>query len=234
MKLKLLAGAALAALVTATGAVAAEGWYSGIDLGYNWKSNYTSASANAANDTGKYRFDISTKKDWAGFARLGYRYNDNWRLEFEGGYRPGDVNGGGSNFTGRVNSPIALCSLTQTTTVCGSPSGTMSQTSLFANLIYDLMPSSSFHPFVGVGAGMNQIKANYKGKTNNANQVVTVSGKDTVGAAQALAGMSWALSDRMNLDFTYRYVWNNEASFGSSIAGTAVNPSSLNPAPGQF
>ena len=93
MKHILLASAALAAMAVAGSAAAeqANGWYVAADLGYNWKSDYKARSQGAMPDGGAYIYDVATHDDWAGFARLGYRYSPSWRVEFEGGYRPGDI-----------------------------------------------------------------------------------------------------------------------------------------------
>ena len=81
MKVKLLAGVAMAGLFAA-GAASADpnGWYGAIDAGYHMADAETAAG-----------FDIEVDDDWAGFARLGYRFTPNWRVELEGGYRPGEV-----------------------------------------------------------------------------------------------------------------------------------------------
>ena len=93
MKLNLLASAALAALAVATGASAEQtpGWYGAVDAGYNQMGDWKAKSTGNMVDGSPFSYNVSTNDDWAGFARLGYRYTPNWRVEFEGGYRPGDV-----------------------------------------------------------------------------------------------------------------------------------------------
>src|SRR5690606_23051297 len=92
MKLKLLAGAALAAVVAASGASAQDtGWYGAVNLGYHWPEGIEAdSSVNAANQA-PYQWDFNQEEDWAGFARLGYQITPHWRVELEGGYRPGDL-----------------------------------------------------------------------------------------------------------------------------------------------
>ncbi|HRD47855.1 MAG TPA: outer membrane beta-barrel protein, partial [Caulobacter sp.] len=120
MKFKLLAGAAIAASLVASGA-SAQDWYGALDLGYHWSDDSTFETALG---------DISVDPDdtWVGFARLGYRLSDNWRVELEGGYRPGDVPN-------------------------GTP-GSLEVFSLMGNVVLDIYPEGDLHPFVGVGAGM--------------------------------------------------------------------------------
>ena len=230
MKLNLLAGAALAALAVATGASAeqANGWYGALDAGLNSMGDYKARSANNMVDGGPFVYDISTEDTWAGFARLGYRYSPNWRVEFEGGYRPGDVDtaiGFPRTYPGLAGTrDTALCTPTvirTASTECGGPEGSLTQTSLFVNLIYDILPESTFHPFVGVGVGLNQVKAKMIGQysTNPAGRVdhLTIEGTDTVPAVQLLAGLAWELSERLSLDLTYRYVGTEKATFESGV-----------------
>lgn len=94
MKLNLLAGVAVAAIVTSGAAFAAEptqGWYIGGELGAHTKSHIGTWSSNTAPDGGRYNFNWATKNDWAGYIKGGYRFTPNWRVEVEGGYRPGKL-----------------------------------------------------------------------------------------------------------------------------------------------
>ena len=124
MKLKLLAGAAMAAAFAASGAAAQEGWYGAVDLGYHWPDQFEVTSSNNAANGSPYAWELNQEDDWAGFARLGYQLNDHWRVELEVGYRGGDIDSvrGGSN-----QSIIGLCTpgVTRTTAApaCGSPDG---------------------------------------------------------------------------------------------------------------
>jgi opacity protein-like surface antigen len=161
MKLNLLAGVALAAMAVATGAAAEQptGWYGAVDLGANQMGDYKAHSTfSAMPDGGRWAYNIGTEDSWAGFARLGYRYSPNWRVEFEGGYRPGDVDtavGFQRVYTAGVNQPpldTALCTpglIRTASTPCGGPSGSLTRTDLMVNLYYDILPDSTFHPFIG-------------------------------------------------------------------------------------
>src|SRR5690606_36804523 len=82
MKIKLLAGVAMAGRFTAGAANAdPNGWYGAIDAG----CHTTEVETNRGID------EFEVDDDWAGFARLGYRFTENWRVELEGGYRPGEL-----------------------------------------------------------------------------------------------------------------------------------------------
>src|SRR5438270_13455759 len=99
MKFKLLAGAALAVVFSASSAAAEVGWYGAADIGYHWPEGLRAASSNNAANGIPYIWEFSQKDDWTGFARLGYQVSDHWRVEMEVGYRPGNIDSvrGGSN-----------------------------------------------------------------------------------------------------------------------------------------
>ena len=168
MKLKLLAGAAMAAAFAASGAAAQEGWYGAVDLGYHWPDQFEVTSSNNAANGSPYAWELNQEDDWAGFARLGYQLNDHWRVELEVGYRGGDIDSvrGGSN-----QSVVGLCTpgVTRTTAVpaCGSPDGDVTSWTAMGNLIYDIMPGSALNPFIGGGIGVNHTKVDVTGQFSN-------------------------------------------------------------------
>ena len=148
MKFKLLAGAALAAVFAASGASAQNvGWYGAVDLGYHWPDSIEADSSNNAINGAAYSWDISQEDDWAGFARLGYQLNDHWRVELEGGYRPGDISAirGGGN-----NAILGLCTpgvvRTPAAAQCGSPSGDVEAWTLLGNVIYGQLVTANNQP----------------------------------------------------------------------------------------
>ena len=125
MKFKLLAGVAAAAVCAASGASAQDaGWYGAVDLGYHWPEGIDASSSNNSAAGAPYNWDVNQEEDWAGFARLGYQLNANWRVELEGGYRPGDIE---SIRGGSTNAIIGLCApgVVRSTAAptCSSPSG---------------------------------------------------------------------------------------------------------------
>lgn len=125
MRFKLLAGAALAAVFAASGASAQDaGWYGAVDLGYHWPEGIEGTSSNNSAAGSPYSWDFNQEEDWTGFARLGYQLNANWRVELEGGYRPGDIE---SIRGGSTNAILGLCTAgvirTTAAPACGSPSG---------------------------------------------------------------------------------------------------------------
>jgi OOP family OmpA-OmpF porin len=234
MKFKLLAGAALAAVASASVAQAAEGWYGAVDIGYHWPDSISAESSNNAANGAPYRWDFNQDDDWAAFGRLGYQFNSNWRVELEIGYRPGDIDSvrGGPN-----NSIVGLCAPGVTRTAaaptCGSPSGDLEVWTAMANVIYDFMPDSAISPFLGAGAGVAHGKLQTLGQfstvtgtltaANPAIQNLSIDDDDTVFAYQAIAGLSWKASDRLNVDLTYRYLGGSDMDFASVGTG-ALQP----------
>ena len=219
MKLKLLASVAAAGLFAA-GAASAEpnGWYGAIDAGYHMIDDI-----NAESSTTGANWNWEVNDVWAAFARLGYRFNPNWRVELEGGYRSGDI--------GRVRAVSGtqgLCNFTPATGGCFSPEGDIESVTLMANVIYDFgYEAWGIRPFVGLGAGVNRIDVDTVGALR-ANRLATFAADDTSTkfAAQAIAGLAWAISDRANIDLTYRYL-TGDAKFASTTAGTGVGATSF-------
>ena len=129
MKLHLLAGVAVAGLFAA-GAASAEpnGWYGAIDAGYHIMED--GINAESATTGNNWNFEVND--GWAAFARLGYRFNPNWRVELEGGYRSGDI-----GTVRAISGPNGVCNITPATGPCTSPDGDITSTTLMANVIYD-------------------------------------------------------------------------------------------------
>ena len=235
MKLKLLAGAAMAAACAATGASAQEGWYGAVDLGYHIPREYKTTSSNNAPVTGApYAWEFSQEDDWAGFARVGYQLTSHWRVELEVGYRGGDID----TVRGINNQVvIGLCTpgVTRTTAApnCGSPDGDITSWTVMGNLIYDILPDSVINPFIGAGIGANHVKTDITGQfsnvpgplsaTNPAIQNLVVDDSDTAFAYQFIAGLAWRATDQLRVDLTYRYLG------GSDVDMISVGSGSLQP-----
>ena len=213
MKLQLFASVAMAGLVAA-GAASAEpnGWYGAIDAGYHIMED----GINAESDLTGNNWNFEVNDGWAAFARLGYRFNPNWRVELVGGYRSGDV-----GTVRAVSGNNGVCNITPGTGPCYSPDGDITSTTLMANVIYDFgFEYWGVRPFVGLGAGVNHVNTDIVGRHRN-NRLVGFAADDssTKFAAQAIAGLAWSISDRANIDLTYRYL-TGDAEFAtvSSVA----------------
>lgn len=203
MKLKLLASVAAATMAVA-GAASAEpdGWYGAVDLGYHTIDTIESTSHNTPGLAPEW--DIELDDDWAGFARLGYRFNENWRVELEGGFRENDIESIRRNAVG--GSPALA------TGVTGLSNAKVKSASIMANVIYDFgSADATLRPFVGIGAGLAQVGTEFAGTMTGAPVGTTTSADDTSSdiAAQVLAGLAWQISDRVLVDLTYRYFITN-------------------------
>ena len=159
---------------------------------------------------------------WAAFARLGYRFNPSWRVELEGGYRSGDI-GRIRHSTGSV--PSGVCNFTPATGPCFSPEGDVESTTLMANVIYDIGGEYwGVRPFVGLGVGVNRVATEFVGSIRGQRGVsIAADDSSTKFAAQAIAGLSYAVGDRANIDLTYRYLTGDFEYATSTSSALAVN-----------
>ena len=231
MKAILMAGAALAAALATTGAQAAQpdGFYAAIDGGYHEANNggiHTRSSANAF-DGVPYEFKFSYDNSFAGFARLGYQLQPHWRVEIEGSYRDGGLSAVRGSSNRAV--PNSLCNpgvvRSAANPTCGDPTGHLDAYSGMGNVIYDILPNSKIDPFVGVGVGISYLDTKVNGQfnaipgaitaANPAIQNLNVDNSSTSFAYQALAGLTYHVTDRLSVDATYRYFRTADQKFNS-------------------
>jgi opacity protein-like surface antigen len=233
MKMTLLAAAAVAALAAATSAsanVVTPGVYVAGDFGYHWPSDYQTDLPGGAKGP-----VILQKNDWVAFGRLGYAFNPNWRIELEGGYRPGDVD--------RVfwRSPTAvpggLCRggvvRTAAAPTCGPLGGEMNVTTAMVNAIYDIAPGGRFHPFIGAGAGVACNHLQVAGQFNAVPagnlpyQNLAIDDTDRHFAYQGILGVSFDITDRIAFDVTGRYLRSTFNFHGRTTNGGPAGPGGL-------
>jgi len=211
------------ALALSAGVAAAEpnGWYGAIDVGYHTMDDVEFTSTT----TGR-QFNYDTEDDWAGFARLGYRFTENWRVELEGGYRSNDI----------VAVPTllgttagAICNVVPATGTCNGPDGDITTATLMANVIYDFGDASwELRPFVGLGAGVARVNVDTLGTLSSA-RTVGFGTDDSFSelAAQGILGLAWAISDRANLDLTYRYLMSSYGDIDTFTSTAATDQGAL-------
>jgi OOP family OmpA-OmpF porin len=184
MKIRLLAGVSLLAALTATGASAESvGWYAAADVGYH----HTIAMHLTSTGLGS---KADFKPDVAGDVRAGYQITPHWRVEGELAYRPGKVD-----------------YITTTGLYYTNAGGSVNATSAMANILFDVLPNGPFDPFVGVGVGGVQTNVNMHGEAPLLPvQTSVIHDSRTRLAYQAIAGVAWAVTPRLNVDLTYRYL----------------------------
>ena len=190
----LLASAmALSAYTLSTSAEAGhrpQGWYVGIEAGGTWM-NDTDIDSSVLNTEIEVDFDDGL----AILGEIGYRWENNWRLELELGSRHNDVD------CFSVNG--AACSLTELSDV--------SQFSQMVNLIHDIDITERTAFSVGIGLGGNFIDADGVGLTDD---------DDYSFAAQAIFQLSHELSDRIDLVLSYRFMTSDDPEFRHNIYQT--------------
>jgi OmpA-OmpF porin, OOP family len=110
------------------------------------------------------------------FLTLGHEFEGMWRLELEGGYRENDLE--------KVN--FALAS-----------DGKLKEFSAFVNVRKDIPISNRWLIDIGAGVGIDnaRFKDNFAHKDG-----------DTALAAQAIAGLTYRLTDHWDISATYRYL----------------------------
>jgi OmpA-OmpF porin, OOP family len=195
-----LASGAAAAMALSAGAASADplGWYGAIDAGWHKAENVSAFEQGGTS----FENEFETGEDWAAFGRLGYRFDQNWRVELEGGYRGADIDA-----VSRGGVAGGICQPSPAGT-CTGPDGTIDAATLMVNTLYDFGDDSwGIRPFVGIGAGVARVNTDFIG-TRGVNRAFTIAADDssTKLAAQALAGVSLALGERLDLDLTYRYL----------------------------
>lgn len=92
-----------------------------------------------------------------------------------------------------------------------SVGGDVTALSLMANCFFDMNTGTAFTPFLGGGIGVSNIDAKLV--------IAPYSFSDDVNVFtyQAIAGFSYALSEKMSLDLSYRYLATTEPKFKGDI-----------------
>ncbi|MEQ1864123.1 MAG: porin family protein, partial [Micropepsaceae bacterium] len=187
----LLAGVAAAALSLPAQAGHFNGWYVGLEGGANWIDSEDAAylltfNGNAAqSDTAEAAFDTG----WAVLATGGYAFDSDWRVEAEFGYRRNDV------------SARWLVSDTARTL-----NGDVSEYSLMANVLYDIQLGERMSLSLGAGAGGDHAKLEGRFTIPSVTSPDPISDSEWNFAAQGIAGLSYAISPRLELALNYRYL----------------------------
>jgi OOP family OmpA-OmpF porin len=193
MKLKaILLGSVLAAASVATADAAANnrGWYVGVEGGANWMQDVDDHFAFAGGGT-ITTLNVDFDTGWAAIATVGYAFwESNWRVELEAGYRQTDINKG--VFEHNPPGPAH----TGDTAFTGDHIG---EASIMANALYDIHLTDRLTFSIGAGAGAANVRVEMK------NAPFPVDDSDWAFAWQGLAGLSYALTDRLDLTLNYRY-----------------------------
>ncbi len=179
LKLTLLGTVAALSIISASQSNAHnQGWYIGLEGGANWigDTEYVFNEDEWDETFGTMDFDTG----WAALGTIGYGFERNWRVEFEAGYRDNDAD---PFFGGKERTPIR--------------DGNLTEWSFMANVIYDVPLSERLDLNIGIGAG-----ADFADFEDNRG----FSGDDWNFAYQGIVGLSYAISNRLDMTLTYRYL----------------------------
>jgi outer membrane protein OmpA-like peptidoglycan-associated protein len=160
-----------------------QGWYIGIEAGGTWLID---ADIEVSNPVTEIAVDFDD--GLAILGEIGYRWDNNWRLELELGSRHNDVDCFSVN--GGVCNPLTLSDV--------------SQFSQMVNLIHDIDITERTAFSVGIGLGGNFIDADGVGLTED---------DDYVFAAQAIFQLSHELTDQIDLVLSYRFMTSDDPEF---------------------
>jgi outer membrane protein OmpA-like peptidoglycan-associated protein len=132
---------------------------------------------------------------WLALGSLGYEFGHGLRSEIEFGYRANDLDKIGG----------------------AGASGDVTVWSGMLNLIYDFDVDWPVKPYIGGGLGAGKVKADGASPFG----ATSIDDSDTGFAYQALAGVEWAMTDRLYLNAGYRYFAVPDVEF-SAANGTNV------------
>lgn len=211
MKLKTTLFAAVATLAIAPAAHAYQGMYGAIGAGLSYigpDRDFESAGPPLAFDSeADYENGIGV------YTALGHESESGWRKELEFSYRNNDLRhlpGDGINFTGWTDATV---------------DGDIKSMALMFNVIKDFKSDSKVTPYIGIGAGMARLKADYLGADPSFSGgfgALSINDKAWEFAYQGIAGLAFQLADGLALDLSYRYFATLDPSFAGTLAGVAT------------
>lgn len=133
------------------------------------------------------KIEAEFETGWSVFLGLGYRWENNWRVELEAGFRHNDVD--------CVTIGIKACA--------DGTWGDISQATQMINVLHDIPLSDDTTLSVGLGIGADYIMADSPFSQDN----------DWVLAGQALFELSHRITDRLELVATYRFLTSDDPQF---------------------
>jgi outer membrane protein OmpA-like peptidoglycan-associated protein len=157
-------------------------------VGIEAGANWIDDTDNAFRDGTPVELDVlSFDTGWAALGTIGYGFERNWRLEFEAGYRQNDIDTFFVDNAPRV--------------------GTFDEWTFMANVVYDVPLADRLDLNIGVGAGVDF--ADFEDSAG-------INDDDWNFAYQAIIGLSYELTDRLDLTLAYRYLNVDSPSFAGT------------------
>ncbi|HAE28164.1 MAG TPA: cell envelope biogenesis protein OmpA, partial [Hyphomonas adhaerens] len=189
---------ATAAAAFATAGLAAhaeEGWYARGDVQYGFSGDLDHDPA-VSNVVGSLESSSDADENLGGQLGLGYAMANGVRLEGTLGYRGGDLD---------VPNDFAP----GLTAVTLAPAGNLQIADLMLNGIYDFNRDGKWQPYVGLGVGAARLSAKASnlqyGTAGNLAAANGFNDSSTSLAYQGLLGLGYKVSDRLTMDFGYKY-----------------------------
>jgi outer membrane protein OmpA-like peptidoglycan-associated protein len=211
MKLKTALFAAVATLAAAPAALADQGVYGAIGAGLS----YVGPDRDFESTSGPLLFDSEAdyENGIGAYTTLGHESASGWRKEFEFSFRENDLRhfpGDGLAFTGWNENTV---------------DGDVQSIAFMFNVIKNFNSDSAVTPFVGLGAGIARVKADYSGADPSFSGgfgSLEIHDKSWEFAYQGIAGLAFALAEGLSLDLSYRYFRTMDPDFSGTLAGTAA------------
>ena len=236
MKVGFLAVAIVAGALAATSSLAdqpPDAWYGAIDLGAHAREDAQTPSQipELGYKPGSPRFQ--TFKEFAGFARVGYRVLPHLRLELEAGWRPAGMRQIVDEFqNGRPAGSITrICgdAVTADLSNCGAPNGGVGSWTGMANAVADFWllgrPEPWIHPVAGLGIGFAQVHLQTDGRLFGVSgplsppSRIVIDDTDTRFAIQFFGGLAMRINDKWSADLTYRFLHSAPHTWDTTTTG---------------
>jgi len=196
--MRVLTGILAAGLMAGVSSVAlaenAGGWYVGAETGLNSVPNLT-IKENGTSAKSKYDYGYGVLLNGGyGFGKFG---PGSIRAEGELGWRAN----GADKIGGR------------------DAKGSLDAASLMANAYYDFSTGTNWTPYLGLGIGAADLRADKLRSNNNG---IDLKDDSLVFAYQGIAGVSYALNEHLSLNADYRYFRTTEGEF-KDVANAGQN-----------
>ena len=164
-----------------------QGWYLGFEAGANWADDADIDIVGLA----PLNWEAQFESGWAGFVDVGYRWENNWRIELEGGWRETGVD---CVSLGGVCSPLV------------SGEAEIQQFTPMINIVHDIDISERTALSVGVGLGGDFLKI-------HKSPIALQDDSDWVFAGQLLVQLTHELTDRLDFVISYRFEVSDNPEF---------------------
>jgi OOP family OmpA-OmpF porin len=208
----LIAGLGQLALMAPAAADTPKGPYVALDGGLAWTANltyttgYTGCYPPYYCSYPTYYNAVTYDLGYSAGVQVGYAFGGP-RVEFEYNYRNNGV------------------STVATTVGTQSGAGSLTSNNFMVNVLYDFDTGSQWTPYIGLGLGVADVKANnIHANASSANDSF-LNGSSSKFAVQFIFGAEYAVSDKIGVTIDWRGLWASNVNFSYGIGCTNVNQS---------